>query len=272
MDLSRKERKKVLLLFDVDGTITAPRQNITTEMDQILENHKREVYVGLVGGSDLKKISEQTFSGVTTIGGDLDPIKRCIEHYDFVFAENGLEAYGNGKLLAKQNLVSELGNDRLQRFINFCLGYMSKLTLPVKRGNFIEFRNGMMNICPVGRSCSQAERLQFNAYDNEHQIRKKFVTELDCQFGPDSADPLGLVFSIGGQISFDAFPKGWDKTFCLQFIDESFEKIYFFGDKTEPGCNDYEIYTHPRTIGTKVTSPEDCSLKLAQLQANGYTD
>lgn len=39
----------------------------------------------------------------------------------------------------------------------------------------------------------------------------------------------------GGQISIDIFPNGWDKTFCLQYLD-GFDKIYFFGDKTAPVC------------------------------------
>jgi len=43
----------------------------------------------------------------------------------------------------------------------------------------------------------------------------------------------GLTYSIGGQISFDAFPNGWDKTFALgRVADEAFEEIHFFGDKT----------------------------------------
>lgn len=105
---------------------------------------------------------------------------------------------------------------------------------------------------------------------------------------------LGLTYSIGGQISFDVFPKvvalasccqlpisdvcfasgsfttlaardtvcpcaqlwvppcrqlyahmllwtlltkchlvqGWDKTYCLQFVEKEFDEIHFFGDKT----------------------------------------
>jgi phosphomannomutase len=43
----------------------------------------------------------------------------------------------------------------------------------------------------------------------------------------------GLTYSIGGQISFDVFPNGWDKTFALKHVeDEGFEEIHFFGDKT----------------------------------------
>lgn len=58
-----------------------------------------------------------------------------------------------------------MGEEKLQEFINFSLRYMSNLKLPVKRGTFIEFRNGLINVCPVGRSCSQAERDQFGEYD-----------------------------------------------------------------------------------------------------------
>ncbi len=48
---------------------------------------------------------------------------------------------------------------------------------------------------------------------------------------------LNLTFSIGGQISFDVFPSGWDKTYCLQFIDRSlFDEVHFFGDKTFEGA------------------------------------
>ena len=42
-----------------------------------------------------------------------------------------------------------------------------------------------------------------------------------------------LTYSIGGQISFDVFPNGWDKTYALgRVADEQFDEIHFFGDKT----------------------------------------
>ena len=77
---------------------------------------------------------------------------------------------------------------------------------------------------------------------------------------------MGLVYSIGGQISFDVFPKGWDKTYCLKhFEKETVEEIHFFGDKTEPGGNDHNIFTDPRTIRYAVTSPADTISQLQQL-------
>ena len=51
---------------------------------------------------------------------------------------------------------------------------------------------------------------------------------------------MNLIYSIGGQISFDVFPSGWDKTYCLRYLKE-YDEIYFFGDKTWKGGNDYEL-------------------------------
>ena len=89
-----------------------------------------------------------------------------------------------------------MGEDKLQLFINFALNYMSKITLPFKRGTFIEFRTGLINVSPVGRSCNQNEREQFYAYDKEHHIREKFIEALKQEF-PD----LGLKYSIGKYVN-----------------------------------------------------------------------
>lgn len=71
---------------------------------------------------------------------------------------------------------------------------------------------------------------------------------------------------LGGQISFDVFPEGWDKTYCLSHINcHTYEEIHFFGDKTEKGQNDYEIYSSPLVIGHKVVSPQDTMMQLKAL-------
>ena len=79
-------------------------------------------------------------------------------------------------------------------------------------------------------------------------------------------------YSIGGQISFDVFPTGWDKTYCLQHLETEksisgteFSTIHFFGDKTYKGGNDWEIYDDERTTGHAVSSPEDTMKILKEL-------
>jgi phosphomannomutase len=126
----------------------------------------------------------------------------------------------------------------------------------------------MINISPVGRNASTQERNDFEKYDKDAKVREKFVAVLKERFGH-----LGLTFSIGGQISFDVFPTGWDKTYCLRHLENeakkpdgiTYKNIHFFGDKTFEGGNDYEIYADSRTIGHSVTSPEDTMRILKEL-------
>ncbi|XP_038211892.1 phosphomannomutase [Zerene cesonia] len=235
-------RKNILLLFDVDGTLTKPRQVITEELKQfLLKEVKPRVSLGVVSGSDYDKIVEQ-------MGG-----KDVTDQLDYVFCENGVMQYRQGVLKSEQSILNYIGEKTLQKVINFALAYMSKLELPAKRGNFVEFRSSMINICPVGRSCTLAERNEFSKFDTEHQIRAKFVEALQNEFKDTK-----LKFALGGQISVDVFPHGWDKTYALDHVaDAKFEEIHFFGDKTMLGGNDYEIYNDERTIGHKVTSAED---------------
>lgn len=243
------KKKNALVLFDVDGTLTVPRKRIEPEMRAFLDELKKHVTVGVVGGSDLVKIREQVGEDVTDI-------------MDFCFSENGLNGFKAGALFHEQSFVKKIGEEALKEFINFVLAYLAKVDVPVKRGTFIEYRMGMLNVSPIGRACSQEERDAFEAFDKEAKVRETMVKALEAEFG----DRLGLKFSIGGQISFDVFPKGWDKTYCLQFVEgEGFDSIHFFGDKTFPGGNDHEIFEDKRTVGHTVTSWQDSMRMCTEL-------
>lgn len=77
---------------------------------------------------------------------------------------------------------------------------------------------------------------------------------------------VDLTYAIGGQISFDVYPNGWDKSFCLSRLPaDKFKEIHFFGDQTEVGGNDHEIYMHPSTIGHRVSSWEDTQRILSEM-------
>ncbi|PWN52221.1 putative phosphomannomutase [Violaceomyces palustris] len=258
-DFSSRTHPRILCLFDVDGTLSPARGDASKEMIDLLARLRQTCAIGVVGGSDLKKIREQFHVN----GGGRDGVTL----FDYFFAENGLTAFKFGKPLATQSFINWLGEEKYQRLAKFCLRYISQLDIPVMRGTFIEFRNGMINVSPIGRNASTEERHAFEKYDKEHGIRPKFIAALKEEF-PD----YGLTFSIGGQISFDVFPHGWDKTYSLRFVtgedstnEPQWDEIHFFGDKTYKGGNDYEIFSDPRTIGHTVTSPEDTARQLEEL-------
>ncbi|KAG2382995.1 hypothetical protein C9374_004962 [Naegleria lovaniensis] len=240
--------KRILALFDVDGTLTVPRNKVTAEMYQTLMNLKKSgVSVGIVGGSDLSKQYEQMGETI-------------LSDFDYVFSENGLVAYEKGKLIKVTSIKDYLGEDRIKEFVNFTLRALADIDIPIKRGTFIEFRKGMFNISPIGRNCSQEERDDFEKYDHQHQVRAKLVQLLQERF-----KDYNLKYSIGGQISFDVFPEGWDKTFCLQYVKDHFDEIHFFGDKTQKGGNDYEIFEHELTVGHSVKTYHDTIKAIDEL-------
>ncbi|EME80293.1 uncharacterized protein MYCFIDRAFT_56710 [Pseudocercospora fijiensis CIRAD86] len=257
-DLAARPVQNTICLFDVDGTLTPARRSVSPEMLQLLSALRQKVAIGFVGGSDLVKQQEQL--GTTSI-----PVTTL---FDFSFAENGLIAYRMGVPLASHSFIGWIGEENYKKLVKFLLHYIADLDIPVKRGTFVEFRNGMINVSPVGRNASVQERNDYEKYDLEHGIRKKFIEDIKAAF-PD----LGLTFSIGGQISFDVFPVGWDKTYCLQHVQNEknlpggvdYTKIHFFGDKTYKGGNDYEIYEDPRTIGHSVKNPEETMAELKKL-------
>ncbi|KAB5558001.1 eukaryotic phosphomannomutase [Coniochaeta sp. 2T2.1] len=248
--LSERPIKNTILLFDVDDTLTPPRNPATPEMLAALEKLRQKVAIGYVGGSNMVKQEEQ-------LGKPAG--KPVTDMFDFCFSENGLVAYKEGVPLAATSFIEWIGEDKYKELVKFILHYIADLDIPFQRGTFVEFRNGMINVSPVGRNATNAERDAYEKFDLEHKIRETFVEKLREKFGH-----FGLTYSIGGKISFDVFPTGWDKTYCLQHLENEAKKpggieyttIHFFGDKTFKGGNDYEIYEDSRTIGHAVKNPE----------------
>jgi len=241
---------KTLLLFDVDGTLTKPIEKIGKEMVDALESAKKveNIFIGTVGGNDYKKEKFQ-----------LEDANKFIDYH---FCENGLQVYDKEeKLIHQYSLKEELGEENIKKFINFCLRYMADLDIPKKRGTFIEYRTGMINLSPIGRNCTMEERNEFYEYNLKNKVLVNFREALDDKFGKD----LKMKFSIGGQISLDCFPKGWDKTYCLQYTKD-FDNIVFFGDRTSLGGNDFEISRSDKiTRAYSVQNPEDTIKKLNEV-------
>ena len=109
---------------------------------------------------------------------------------------------------------------------------------PTKTGNHIEIRSGMVNFSTVGRNCTQEQRENYYYWDGEHGERKLLKERIMYMF-PE------LDCAIGGQISIDIYPMGCDKSQAISYIKEKHDNtpITFFGDRLEPGGNDFPVYS-----------------------------
>lgn len=113
--------EKVLVLFDVDQTLSPARQSIQQDMLDTLEAvHQKGIHLGIVSGSDIVKVTEQVTQAT---------VNKC----EFTFSENGLYAMKRGEMFAKQSFKDHLGEANLKRLINFSLRYIADLDIPVKR-------------------------------------------------------------------------------------------------------------------------------------------
>eukprot|EP01069_Polyplicarium_translucidae_P010294 Polyplicarium_translucidae@DN3369_c0_g1_i25.p5 len=180
-----------------------------------------------------------------------------------MFFENGTVAYGSGGVkIAEASMTEKLGEELLQRVINWALHYMSGIEVPKKRGGFVELRRGVMNLSIIGRACSQEERLEFYEMDRQRGWRAAMVESFNAEFRQQ-----GVECSLGGQISIDCFPCNWDKRYCLQYLTQ-FDEIYFFGDRIYAGGNDFEVATDPRVRWYHQSSgPDDTVAKVKELMA-----
>ncbi|KAH9920109.1 phosphomannomutase [Fomitopsis serialis] len=204
--------------------------------------------VGFIGGSTYRKLCWQLGSQVS-------------EDFDYVFAECGLIAYKRGLKLPHERFVDLIGEDRYKNLVNFILRYIADIDIPIKRGTFVEFRDGLINVCPQGRNTTTQEQDMFDEYDKVHQVRTKMIQALK-----DALPAYNLVCAIGGRTSFDVFPRGWDKTYALRHLEgEGYSEIHYFGDKTHEGGNDFEIFHDPRIIGHTVDRPEDTGRQIEDL-------
>ncbi|KAI1406815.1 eukaryotic phosphomannomutase-domain-containing protein [Hypoxylon sp. FL1857] len=165
--------KNTIVLFDVDETLTPARRSVSPEMLQTLERLRQKVAIGYVGGSNLQKQQEQLGTGDRPV----------TSMFDFCFSENGLTAFKLGQELPSNSFIKWLGEEKYKELANWTLHYIADLDIPIKRGTFIEFRNGMVNVSPVGRNASTQERNDYQAYDLQNKVRETMVAKMREKFG-----------------------------------------------------------------------------------------
>ena len=113
----------------------------------------------------------------------------------------------------------------------------------------------MINWCPIGRNANDNDRQRFEDFDkpdnsfrmNEIKGFEKFLAKTNMLDR--------LTIKLGGETSFDIYPKGWDKTFALQHFEN--HQCWFVGDRCGENGNDQAIYerlrVHGRSFEVKTT-------------------
>ena len=115
------ENPRIIALFDVDGTLSIPRGEITPDMMDFMKSLSKKITVGIVGGSDLPKQEEQLGEGIAKV-------------FPYNFSQNGLVAYKDGELQEVQTISKFLGEDNIKKIVNWTMRYLADIDIPVKVG------------------------------------------------------------------------------------------------------------------------------------------
>ena len=205
-----------IFIFDVDGTLTPSRQEMTKEFKEFFEQWSKKNKFYLVTGSDLPKLQEQM----------------CF--YD-IKAERIFTCCGNEMWIEKEQQYRKEFKPP-QDLIDFLWDKVNNSMCPIRIGNHIEDRETMLNFSVVGRDCSQEQREEYYEWDKTSNERKNIARGI--KYGWPDLDAV-----IGGEISIDIYKKGDDKSQTFEHIKNKHteSEFIFIGDGIENKGNDYSL-------------------------------
>ena len=224
----------------MDGTLTAPREKFDISLFSTLGLLADKSEIGIVNGSDFEYLSEQ-----------MDYVLNSHLRYRLhLLPCNGTKYYpppkhSNDKyeLLHSVNMKEEIGAEDFNSLMVSLIQIQSNFDLskfPLT-GHFIQYRDSMINWCPIGRNATKEDRKVFIEYDKSFSpsFRERTIGSLSDRLALKQISDK-ITIKLGGDTSFDIFPKGWDKTYALRHFKK--RKIWFVGDRCDIGGNDKEIY------------------------------
>jgi len=247
---------KNIVLYDMDGTLTPPRESLEESLVPILENLSEVSEIGIVTGSDFDYLKQQ--------------VNPLLEHYQIrkklhLLPCNGTKHYYPPKnnedhqLISSNDMLKELGRRNFQQLMLILIEQQMSFAsdrFPLT-GHFINYRGSMINWCPIGRNATSEDRQFFVEYDSSFQptLRERYIERLQHYIGLKRI--LNVEVKLGGDTSFDIFPTGWDKTYALKHFP--FYNHWFVGDRCGHNGNDKEIYDllKAQNRAYETTSPKE---------------
>tara|TARA_R110001583_G_scaffold21444_12_gene81497 strand:+ start:1577 stop:2443 length:867 start_codon:yes stop_codon:yes gene_type:complete len=238
---NNKQQTNKIILFDMDGTLTYPRKPFDQALTPSLIKLSQYADIGIVTGSDLDYVEQQL---------DFLLKHKILRRKLHLLPCNGTKyykppkhEYNDFELVSEVSMKDELDHNTFKNIMISLIESQAAIDLhhlPLS-GHFISYRGSMINWCPIGRNANDEQRKYFVHYDTAHErtYRQQLKEQLERKLRHKSA-LKHITIKFGGSTSFDIYPNGWDKRYCLNHFQNC--QAWFVGDKCEEGGNDQELY------------------------------
>jgi phosphomannomutase len=260
---------KTAALFDVDNTLTPPREPLQAGMVEILSRLRVPFHVA--AGSDLPLIKEQFLEPLLKFGfrGQFEAfLSNGAIHYRCDYSQamsiQVVSAFNLRECLGDNDYASLM--DVLRRTLEDP-EYQLPPNLKVL-GERIVDRSSMVNLAPIGRLTQEtaesfANRRAFVEFDSASGYRKRLLKHLKQELAR-LIDTRKLSITLGGQTSFDIGVAGMDKTNSVRtLVKEGYERAVFFGDALFEGGNDHVM----QKFVDQWKGPGPCPLETVQVES-----
>jgi phosphomannomutase len=252
--------QNAMVLFDMDGTLTPPREKIKSDVISALKPLVETARIGIISGSDLEYIMEQC-SAMFDMGGiDIGKVD--------LLPCNGTKLLRwkntSYETLHEADMIKEIGKTQYKNILSKIFQWQSDITkfypdLPYT-GTFVQYRGSLLNWCPIGRAANLTQRADWEEWDRKWLIRETYVGLIQEYIDKSN---LKVTVALGGSTSFDIYPDGWNKTYGLQHY--SGKDVYFIGDRCSPGGNDWHLYKALESSGRSwETAGPDSTIQIIQ--------
>lgn len=200
----------MIVLFDVDGTLTPSRGEIDPEFKQwLLTEFKHDFR--LITGSDPEKTQQQ-------IGKDF--WDKC-----YVYNCAGNHVFSHGKEVYRSSW-------KIPADLEWILsGKLYASPYPIRTGQHFEHRVGLCNFSVVGRGATPEQRKHYFEWDKLHGERECLAKLINHCWPTIEA-------TVAGETGIDIYKKGTGKDQILPKLTNKIP-IHFFGDRQDPAGNDY---------------------------------
>ncbi|MDP3697607.1 MAG: HAD-IIB family hydrolase [Candidatus Taylorbacteria bacterium] len=224
-------KKAKLVIFDLDGTLTASKMEMDAEMALLIEKLLEKRMVAVIGGGKYEQFQKQLLT-------KLEVPKELFKNF-FLFPTSGASFYRHNDQDWEQVYMENLSEEEKKRIFEAFEKTFQGLNYshPEKvYGEIVEDRETQVTFSALGQEAPVWLKEEWNKEYNAERLK---MAEMLQETLPD------LEVRIGGLTSIDVTRKGIDKEYGIRQIKKhlgvDFDEMLFVGDALFHGGNDSAV-------------------------------